>query len=85
MDLADLKVILEKLSRFYLANEMSGSAFAWTAESLIGLTDYDDDSEPGLDNFRTALAHYTPLGGENLLDEVALRRVVQRLVDGFPA
>ena len=84
MEFADLKAIVERLSRYYLAGEVSGRAYAWLAESLIASSGHMQ-TVPELEEFAEALAFYSPLGEDGLFGDEELKRRVQAMVDGFPA
>ena len=82
---SDVKALLAEASRFYLAREMSGRAYSRLAENLIALSGFED-TEPELERFAELLASYSPgIVDDGLISDKELRRIVQQLLDGFPA
>ncbi len=84
MEVGNLKAIVERMSRFYLAGEMSGKAYARLAESVIASSGLMD-SERELKDFADDLASYSSEPEDGLFGDDELRTKVQRMVDGFPA
>jgi hypothetical protein len=76
--------LLEELSRSYLSGEMNGRAYVRAAELIVELGELDE-TEPEFDEFRLILASYSPSGGEQLVDDSTLRKVVEAKLSRWPS
>ena len=81
MTLDELNRIIADASRFYLAGEMSGPAYARMVEALIAASGLEDE-ESSLEDLANAMGSYAPHGGDGLSDDDALRVIAQRYANG---
>lgn len=75
--------LIEELSRFYLSGDVSGRAYARVVEGVIALAGLEEE-DAEFEDFVHVLATYSPAGGEGLVSDAELRRVVKQKLAGLP-